>query len=89
MESPVNPVLLLTQGGLVTATFPGAPTPIPIDSTTAHVIEFREAQGIVELHIPLGSPSGTEVEWRVFPVDASGQIMPGAVASDAGVASVR
>lgn len=40
--------------------------------------------------IPAGvAPTGTRVQWRVFPVDGAGQVLPGAVASDAAIFTLQ
>lgn len=47
---------------------------------------FTQSSNAVQLTIPvpLGvAPAGTSVQWRVFPVDVTRQVLPGAVASDA------
>jgi hypothetical protein len=46
---------------------------------------FTEAQGLVELALPLSTglaAPGTRVFWRVFPTDAAGAVVPGARASE-------
>lgn len=47
---------------------------------------FTQAEDAVRLpfFVPAGSaPPGTRVQWRSFPVDAAGRILPGTTASDA------
>lgn len=46
---------------------------------------FRESEGVVEfpIFVPAGAvPTGSQVHWRIFAVDAAGQILPGTTASD-------
>lgn len=47
---------------------------------------FTETGGTVEfpLAVPAGvAPAGTRAQWRIFPADAAGQILPSTTASDA------
>jgi hypothetical protein len=47
---------------------------------------FSEAAGTVEFPLLIASgaiPAGTLVQWRVFPTDAAGAVLPGSTASDA------
>ena len=48
--------------------------------------EFNQSDGLVEwpvLELPNGLPPGPQVQWRIFPVDAAGDILPGTTSSDA------
>lgn len=83
VERPGNTVELRSGPGGVTIRLPGTSTALPVGPEIAEVVTYREADGLVQLEMALGTPVGTQAFWRVFPLDASGAIVSGATASDA------
>ena len=76
----------LGPSGFVTA------NPVAVESPGSLMVfsagTFSEADGIVTAVVPVPDglvPAGAVAQWRVFPVDTAGQILPGATASDASV----
>jgi hypothetical protein len=82
VERPGNALELRRGPDGVTIRLPGMSTSLPVIPEIAEVITYREADGLVQLEIALGTPVGAQAFWRVFPLDASGAIVPGATASD-------
>jgi hypothetical protein len=58
-------------------------TPLALGPELAGIVSYEVTGGLVYFEMPLGTPVGTQASWRIFPLDASGAVMPGTTGSDA------
>jgi hypothetical protein len=89
VERPANTVQVMSGPGGVTIRLPGMSAPIPVGAETNSFVSYSESAGLVQLDLMLGTPSGTQALWRIFPLDASGAVLAGTEGSDAFLAFVE